>query len=127
LKASLSAELNPTESAEKLVAAIRGIFPDAELSVQGNEIRGSASLAEFARLAEQQKIRHTIEDILLGNLSSGKTFVPLSKLAACAGKIGVDVGFPLGDIRLELECTPDEITGMLFPKGKEAINKQEEE
>lgn len=127
MKAFLSAELNPTESAEKLGAAIKSIFPDAELSVDGNALRGSATLAEFARLAEHQKIRHTLEDILLGNLSSGKTFVSLSKLAACAGRIGIDIGFPLGDIRLELECTQEEVTKMLFPGGKEAINKQNEE
>ena len=127
MKAFLSAELNPTESAEKLGNAIKSIFPDAELSVEGGRIRGPAGLEGFARLAEQQRIRHTLEDILLGNLSSGKTFVSLSKLAACAGKIGIDVGFPLGDIKLELECTQEEVTKMLFPEGKEAINKQDEE
>lgn len=123
----MAARLNPTESAEKLGEAIKRVFPDAELSVEGNEIRGSASLAEFARLAEHQKIRHTVEGILLGNFSSGKTCIGLSRLAASAGKISIDEGFPLGPITLEMECAPEEITKMLFPKGKEPINKQNEE
>ncbi len=97
--ADLKADLKATEDPEKLLMAIKKIFPNSELEIGKDEILGNVKDDDFWELADKQKIRKTLETAIEEN----KGYVDLSKLAAAAGKLGIDEENPLGKIRLSLE------------------------
>lgn len=96
------ADLRPTEDAAKVKACVLHIFPEARLMEEDGKITGETDLGFFKGILEKQRIRSTIADVMEQNRSGGTTFVDLSKLAAEAGRVGIDEDFPLGKIRLIL-------------------------
>ncbi|GEM_PF-3541070 len=98
MKASIEADLKPTENAKHVEQAIKKIFPDAKLEVLSSEIKGHASLNKFAELVKKQELQGIIKREL-----EDKSYLDLHKIAAVAGKIGLDEEFPLGKIRVHIE------------------------
>jgi predicted RNA binding protein with dsRBD fold (UPF0201 family) len=93
----IEADLKATEDEEKLTAAIKNIFPNAKLKIEGKRIVGETDIEHFEKLIKEQKIRTTVYEILK------QGHIDLHKLAAVAGFVAVDEGFPLGKIRLFLK------------------------
>ena len=93
MQCTLEVDFFETEDQEKLVSTVRSIFPDAELKKAKGKLIGKASVENFWKLVDQEGIRNTIQQHL-----EEQGFVDLSKMAAVAGKISVDQGFPLGKI-----------------------------
>ena len=97
--AELIADLKPTENAEKLLMVIKNIFPDSQLKVGKDEILGDIKDDDFWELVDKQAIRKIVEAAIEEN----KGYIDLDKMAAAAGKIGIDEGHPLGKIRIIFE------------------------
>lgn len=93
----LEVDFKPTENKEKLVLAVKNLFPDADLKVDDGKLVGNTDARMFDELAGKEKIRATIAE------ESKKGYVDLSKMAALAGRAGLDESFPLGKIRLILK------------------------
>ena len=100
--ARLEVDLRQTEDPELVKKVIRNIFPKARLEVQEGKIVGEIDTGFFFELLKQQQIRGAIASVLDENASNGESFIDLSKMAAIAGKLGIDEGFALGKIRLFL-------------------------
>lgn len=98
MNAVIEADLKPTEDAKHVQEAIKNIFPDAKLEIHKSEIKGHASLSKFKELVKKQELVALIKAEL-----EDKNYFDLHKMAAVAGKVGLDQGFPLGKIRVHIE------------------------
>jgi len=112
LRVRVEAPLRATESAEKLSAAIRSLFPDAALAVHADRVVGTTETLD--RLRERiraQRIRDTARRQLLSGRRGDRTVVELNKQAAFVGVVSFGTGSPLGDIRVEIES--DDLAGVI--------------
>jgi predicted RNA binding protein with dsRBD fold (UPF0201 family) len=109
---SIRATVKPTEDADKIMLAILNIFPDAELEVIDNEIRGTASgIERFGELLRSQKIRDAARGVLLRSRSEDGLRLLLNKQVAFMGKVNFDSEGPLGNI--EVVVGDDNIEGFI--------------
>src|SRR6266581_4098503 len=99
LRVRAEAPLRPTESAEKLSAAIRNLFPDAVLEVHADRVVGTTETLDRLR----ERIRDTARRQLLAGRHGDRTVVDLNKQAAFVGVVSFGTASPLGDIRVEIE------------------------
>ncbi len=102
-KGSIEVDLLPTEDVKKVLEAVARIFPDSKLSEKDGKMIGSVDLSFFRQLAEKEGINTAVEAILDKNLSGQRSYIDLNKMAACAGKIGMDEDSPVGKIRLHVD------------------------
>lgn len=103
LEIRVSARCYPTEDKEKVVRAIKSIFPDA--SVQGEEllIAGASSIDMFAELLKRQRIRDAARRVMRRNMSGSSTKFRLNKQVAAVGKVSfAEEEHPLGDIEVTI-------------------------
>ena len=107
---TIKARCYPTEDRDRVVRAIRYIFPDAEVQGEDPIIAHSNSLENFIELLRRQRIRDAARAVIRRSLSKGGsgTFT-LNKQVASIGKISFsEETHALGDIevgmpRAELE------------------------
>lgn len=99
----MRAPVQPTESAAKVMAAVRNLFPGARLEATAWGVEGEAGdLATFARLVRDQRIPDTARGVLLRAQDGSRASVSLSKQAAAAGRLNFATREgPLGDIQVE--------------------------
>ena len=112
LRVRVEAPLRPTESAEKLSAAIRNLLPDAVLEVHADRVVGTTETLD--RLRERiraQRIRDTARRQLLAGRHGDRTVVDLNKQAAFVGVVSFGTASPLGDIRVEIES--DDVSAVI--------------
>ncbi len=103
LEIRVSARCYPTEDKEKVVRAIKSIFPDA--SVQGGEllIAEASSIDMFAELLKRQRIRDAARRVMRRNISGSTTTFRLNKQVAAIGKVSfAEEEHPLGDIEVTI-------------------------
>jgi predicted RNA binding protein with dsRBD fold (UPF0201 family) len=103
LEIRVSARCYPTEDKEKVVRAIKSIFPDA--SVQGEEtlVAGASSIDMFAELLKRQRIRDAARRVMRRNISGSTTTFRLNKQVAAIGKVSfAEEEHPLGDIEVTI-------------------------
>lgn len=104
--------MKPTEDADKIMKAVLNIFPDAELEVIANEVRGTASSIErFGELLRSQKIRDAARGVLHRSISGNELRFPLNKQVAFMGKVNFDSEGPLGNI--EVVLVDEDIEGLI--------------
>ncbi len=104
LRVRAEAPLRPTESVEKLSAALRSLFPDALLEVHADRVVGTTeSLDRLRERIRAQRIRDTARRQLLAGRREDRTVVDLNKQAAFVGVVSFGTASPLGDIRVEIE------------------------
>ena len=96
---------HPTESLEKVLAAVRNLFPDIAFERSDDIVRGTTEnvdrLREFIR---NQKIRDTARRQFLAGRRGDCTLVSLSKQAAFVGVVNFAAMSALGDILVEIEA-----------------------
>lgn len=100
---AVEADLLPTEDRKKVADALARIFPGSKLSEKGGKMVGIVGLSFFKQLVEKEKIMAAVEAILDKNLSGQRSHIDLNKMAACAGRIGIDEDSPIGKIRLHVD------------------------
>jgi predicted RNA binding protein with dsRBD fold (UPF0201 family) len=104
----LEVDVRPTEDALKVEAAVRKLFPDANLVVEAGRMTGTTGLAMFKKIITEERIRTTIATAFEQNASAGRSHIDLAKMAAVAGKVALDEDFPLGRIRLRVAWPSEE-------------------
>jgi predicted RNA binding protein with dsRBD fold (UPF0201 family) len=128
IKVHVEAEINPTESEDKVKRAVESIFGDIETKVQPiykgarltAETRGLESLTKLYNLLRRERIRDAARRALFEGLN-GKTIIfCLNKQVAFAGHVSFSKEIaesPLGPIKVKIECeNPRELIDWLAPK-----------
>ena len=102
---SIVCPVNPSEDPEKVLSAIRSIFPDAELELREGGYEGTApSLDGFGRLIRRQKILDASRAVLLKNMHGNRTHMSINKQVATVGKVSFADRSPvLGAIEVRIE------------------------
>jgi len=121
LEVRLSARFHPTEDRNKIVAAIRSIFPDAKLEGE-SELSGTAtSLETFAELLKRQRIRDAARQMLRRGRSDNSTSFRLNKQVAAVGKVSFsEEQHPLGDIEVTIIADDvQQVIDRVAPKTRE--------
>lgn len=115
MRIRVEAEVYPTESEEKVVRAIRNVFPGLELRVRRldgsalveGEGEGREVLENLKNMIRMRRIRAAARAVLKSSLQEGRLVFYLNKQAAYAGHVSFTepVGeSPLPPIRVEVEA-----------------------
>jgi len=100
----VEAPLHPTENPDKVMTALRNLFPDVRIESTERRIVGTTeNLDRFRELIGNQRIRDTARRQLLAGRRENRTHVSLSKQAAFVGVVNFAASSPLGDISVEIE------------------------
>ena len=96
LQVRVETPCHPTEDPDKVVAALRTLFPDLQVDRRPEAMVGTTSrLDRLRERIRDQRIRDTAR--------RDRTTIRLSKQAASVGVVNFAVGSPLGDIVVEIE------------------------
>ncbi len=88
VEVEIETKVNPTEDLDKVVQAVKNIFPDADVSVEGDRLKAKAwDLRKFRDLLRRQRILDTARTELLKGKSDNETTIYLNKQTAYIGKI----------------------------------------
>jgi predicted RNA binding protein with dsRBD fold (UPF0201 family) len=124
----IEAEINPTESENKVKQAIQNIFGNVQTKVQPihkgglltAETKGLESLIKLYNLLRRERIRDATRKILLEGLDGKTIKFCLNKQVAFAGHVSFSKEIaesPLGPIKVKIECeNPRELIAWLAPK-----------
>lgn len=115
MKIKVEAEVYPTESGERVLQAMKNLFPkiDFNLVVQGcigvviGEGLGLESLENLKNMFRSRKIRAAAKNILKQSKVDGKLIFHMNKQAAYVGRASFTEPFiesPLPPIRVEVEA-----------------------
>jgi len=109
LRLRVEAEVRPTEDAEKVLKALRNLFPTLTVSLSGGLLAGTSedpsSLQTIRELLRKQAIRDAAKSHLLSKIRGNKLEFMLNKQAAFCGKVNFTDGeAPLGPIRVSIEA-----------------------
>jgi len=95
---------HPTENPEKVMTALRNLFPDLRIeSAEGRIVGTTEHVDRLRELIRTQRIRDTARRQLLAGRRGNRTTVSLSKQAAFVGVVNFAASSPLGDIVVEIE------------------------
>lgn len=106
MKAEIKSDLNPTESHEKLLVALKNIFPSAEFCLNGKTFCAEGEeglLSHFSFLLEKQRIRDSANVHLRLKIHHGHLTFFLNKQAAFVGKVNFCSDCAMGPIIVSLE------------------------
>jgi len=125
----IEAEVNPTESEDKVKKAIENIFGNVQTKVQSiykggailtAETRSLESLTKLYNLLRRERIRDAARRALFDGLSGKTISFCLNKQVAFAGHVSFSkevAESPLGPIKVKIECeNPRELIDWLAPK-----------
>ena len=125
MRLRVEAEVRPTESREKVEAALKKIFPTLELKQAGDHIVGESvdvsSLSKLHQLFRQQTILDSARSVMLKRKQGETTQFMLNKQVAFVGRVSFTDGeSPLGPIVVTLEASDiDRLIDYLAPRTKE--------
>lgn len=84
----IETDIYPTESEEKVIKAIKNIFPDAEISISNDKVMARAkSLERFRELLRKQRILDTARTEILRGKKGSEVVVYLNKQTATVSRI----------------------------------------
>jgi len=124
----IEAEINPTESEEKVKKAIENIFGNVQTKVQSiykgglltAETTGLEPLTKLYNLLRRERIRDAARRALYEGLTGKTITFCLNKQVAYAGHVSFSkevAESPLGPIKVKIECeNPRELIDWLAPK-----------
>jgi len=99
----LDARCYKTENRERVVAAMRLLFPDVRVDGDDPIVGSSDSVDRFGELLRQQRIRDAARAVIRKGLSGNTTRFKLNKQVAAVGKISFSQeSHPLGDIEVTI-------------------------
>jgi predicted RNA binding protein with dsRBD fold (UPF0201 family) len=108
----MRARCYPTEDREKIVMAIRSLFPDAEVSGDETISASSGSIEAFAEQLRRQRIRDAARAVLRHGLDGRTTSFRINKQVSTVGKVSfAEEDHPLGDIEITIES--DDIDSLI--------------
>jgi predicted RNA binding protein with dsRBD fold (UPF0201 family) len=123
--------LNPTEDSEKVLRAIRNLFPSCTPAVVRTNERHTKFEGSMARLEDldnlrsllrQEAIRDAARKLLFRSISGSSIVVRLNKQAAYAGKASFCERYdesPLGPITLTITTeNPEQLIDWLAPSSR---------
>ncbi len=88
VEVEIETEVHPTESEEKVVNAIRNLFPDAEITIENGRLRGKArNIERFRELLRRQRILDTARGEFMKGRSGNEVTVYLNKQTATVSRI----------------------------------------
>lgn len=121
----VEAEINPTESPEKVKQAIKNVFGDINLQAKAlqkaellvGDRTGKESLAKLCDLLRREHIRSAARTVFMEGIDKKGVYFCLNKQVAYAGHISFSKETsesPLGPIRVTIGCrSPRELIGWL--------------
>ena len=124
----VEAEINPTESQEKVEEAVRNIFGDLNFKVKPlhkasllvGEGKGKESLTNLVDLLRREHIRNAARAVFLEGMEKQAVRFCLNKQVAYVGHVSFSketAESPLGPIRVKIECRdPRELVEWLAPR-----------
>jgi predicted RNA binding protein with dsRBD fold (UPF0201 family) len=128
IRVYVEAEINPTESEDKVKQAVESIFGNIETKVQSTykgglltaETTSLESLTKLYNLLRRERIRGAARRVLFDGLSGKTISFCLNKQVAFAGHVSFSkevAESPLGPIKVKIECeNPRELIDWLAPK-----------
>ena len=128
VKVYIEAEVNPTESEEKVKRAVENIFGNVQTRIQSTskgailtaEAEGPESLTKLYNLLRRERIRDAARGVLFEGLKGNAITFFLNKQVAYAGHISFSkevAESPLGPIKVKIECeNPRQLIDWLAPK-----------
>ena len=128
VKVYIEAEVNPTESEEKVKRAVENIFGNVQTRIQSTskgailtaEAEGPESLTKLYNLLRRERIRDAARGVLFEGLKRNAITFFLNKQVAYAGHISFSkevAESPLGPIKVKIECeNPRQLIDWLAPK-----------
>ncbi len=115
MQAKIFAQVNKTESEQKVRKALHYLFPEKEFELEDNElVSRTKNLRKLTELLEQKKIRDTVQDIAERNYFNEKTTLKFNKQAASQKDLNVYEEHPLGPIELEIDGSEEEIKKVIW-------------
>lgn len=88
VEVEIETDVNPTEDAEKVEKAVRNLFPDANIEIEGDKLYARTSnLSRFRELLRMQRILDTARSELIRNRSGNRVTVYLNKQTAFVSRI----------------------------------------
>lgn len=114
-------EINPSEDPEKVVESVENIFPQVDLEISKDRVKGESedleSLDNLKNLLGLQAIRNSARRELKKGKSSESIRFSLNKQAATVKKVSFSKGdTPLGAIDVKIEYDrPDDLIDYLAP------------
>ncbi len=84
----IETDIHPTEDPEKVVNAVKNLFPDAEIVIEDGKLRAKAkSLEKFRELIRRQRILDTVRSEILKRRRGREITLVLNKQVATVSKI----------------------------------------
>lgn len=112
MEVRLRARCYPTEDRERIVKAIKSIFPDARVEGEDPVTATSDSVENLGALLNQFRIRDAARAVMRRGIEGNSTRFKLNKQVAAIGKISFsEEDHPLGDI--DVEISADDIQGLI--------------
>ncbi|MGB9684831.1 MAG: RNA-binding domain-containing protein [Candidatus Bathyarchaeales archaeon] len=124
----IEAEVNPTESEEKVKRAVENVFGNVQTKIQPvhkgalliAEAKGLEALTKLYNLLRRERIRDAARGALFDGLSGKTISFCLNKQVAYAGHVSFSkevAESPLGPIKVRIECEdPKRLIDWLAPK-----------
>ena len=124
----IEAEINPTESEEKVKRAVENMFGNIQAKIQPvhkgamltAEAKGIDALTKLYNLLRRERIRDAARGALFDGLSGKTISFCLNKQVAYAGHVSFSkevAESPLGPIKVRIECEdPKKLIDWLAPK-----------
>jgi predicted RNA binding protein with dsRBD fold (UPF0201 family) len=124
----VEAEINPTESEDKVKAAVNNVLGNASItitpshkgSILNAEAKGQDSLVKLRNLLKNDRIRDAARKLLFRSISGNKISFCLNKQVAFAGHVSFSeetAESPLGPIRVTIETeSPQQLIEWLAEK-----------
>ena len=110
VEGTVRAAVQPTEEPSKVEAAVRNVFPRAELERTAWGLEGlCGDLARFAALVREQRIPDTARGQLRKGMEGARLRFTLAKQAAAVGRLNFAAREgPLGDLHVEVRAASEE-------------------
>jgi hypothetical protein len=108
MELAVTADVNPTESKNKVLKALENIFPNLDFTDSGSSLQAKgkdqSTLEAFKKHLQIQQIRDSARAFLAKRADGGALSFELNKQAALMGKVSfVDFDVPLGAIEIEIK------------------------
>jgi len=107
----ITAEVNPTEDADKVLKAVHNIFPKAVVRRSDDKVIGYIDslegLEKLRMMIRSRRIRNTVRTILMKHIENNQVVIYLNKQAAYVGKLSFyEAGevMALGTIKAKIQA-----------------------